>query len=58
MISGNKKNFLILFLFYYQHVHLSQITPLIAVKFLMKDIFGINIQKKLNKNGEHQFIFS
>ena len=32
--------------------------PQIVVQFLMKDIFGINMQKKQKKNGEPQFIFS
>ena len=29
-----------------------------VVPYLMKGIFGINIVKRLNKNGELQFIFN
>ena len=55
------KNFnkiIIFTFFYYQHVHQSQKILQIVVQFSMKDIFGINMQKKQNKNGERLFMFN
>ena len=44
--------------FFYLHVHQFLKTPQIVALFLRKNIYGINTQKKLKKNGELQFIFS
>jgi len=57
-MSKLKNHFLILLIIFIlaapQYLKILQI----VVQFLMKDIFGINMPKKLNKNGEPQFIFS
>ena len=55
------KNFnkiVILIFFLFQHVLRFQKILLIVVQFLMKDIFGTNMQKKLSKNGVHPSIFN
>ena len=40
------KLIILIFFFYLLDVHQFPITQLIAVQFLMRDIFGTNIQKK------------
>ena len=57
-VINNFNKIVILIFFYFQHVRQSQKMLRIVVQFLMKDIFGINMQKKQSKNGEHLFIFN